>query len=63
MILETELLPLSLSRSVVTDSFATPGTVARQAPLSMDSPGKNTREGSHSLFHGIFPDVGCVNYV
>ena len=36
MILETELLPLSLSRSVVTDSFATPGTVARQAPLSME---------------------------
>ena len=29
--------------------FVTPGTVARQAPLSMDSPGKNTGVGYHSL--------------
>ena len=34
--METELLTLSLSRSVVADSFATPWTVARQAPLSME---------------------------
>ena len=29
--------------------FATPWTVARQAPLSMDSPGKNTAVGCHFL--------------
>ena len=36
-------------------NFATPWTVPRQAPLSMDSLGKNTRVGSHSLPRGIFP--------
>ena len=44
--------------------FATPWTVARQAPLSMgfarllcpwDSPGKNTGMGCHFLLQGIFP--------
>ena len=41
--------------------FATPWTVALQAPLgrrrdpSWDSPGKNTGVGSLSLFQGIFP--------
>ena len=35
--------------------FAIPWTVARQAPLSMDSPGKNTGVGCHFLFQGIFP--------
>ena len=30
-------------------SFATPWTIARQAPLSMDSPGKNTGVGCHCL--------------
>ena len=34
--------------------FATPWTVARQCPLSMDSPDKNTGVGNHSLLHGIF---------
>ena len=34
---------------------ATPWTVARQAPLSMNSSGKNTGVGCHSLLHGIFP--------
>ena len=29
--------------------FATPRTVARQAPLSMDSPGKNTAVGCRFL--------------
>jgi len=29
--------------------FATPGTVARQAPLSMGSPGKNIGMGCHAL--------------
>ena len=32
--------------------------VARQAPLSMDSLGKNTRVCSHSLLQGIFPTQG-----
>ena len=34
--------------------FATPWTIARHAPLSMDSPGKNTRGGCHDLLQGIF---------
>ena len=29
-----------------------------QAPLSMDSPGKNTRVGCHVLLQGIFPTQG-----
>ena len=33
--------------------FATPWTVARQAPL-WDSPGKNTGVGCYSLLQGIF---------
>ena len=33
----------------------TPWTVARQAPLSMGTPGKNTGVGCHSLLQGIFP--------
>ena len=35
--------------------FATPRTVAHQAPLSMDFPGKNTRMCCHFLLQGIFP--------
>ena len=35
-------------------TLATPWAVARQAPLSMDFPGKNTRVGSHFLLQGIF---------
>ena len=40
--------------------FATPWTVAHQAPLSMgkDSPGKNNGVGCHALFQGIFPAQG-----
>ena len=38
--------------------FVTPWTVARQAPLSMGSLGKNTRVGSHSLLQGLFPTQG-----
>ena len=38
--------------------FVTPWMVAYQAPLSMDSPGKNTGVGFHSLLHGIFPTRG-----
>ena len=35
--------------------FVTPWTIACQAPLSWNSPGKNTGVGSHSLLQGIFP--------
>ena len=35
-----------------------PWTVAHQAPLSMNSPGKNTGVGSHSLFQWIFLTQG-----
>ena len=42
-----------LSHSAISDS-ATPRTVARQAPLSRDFPGKSTREGCHFLLQGIF---------
>ena len=38
--------------------FATLWTVARQAPLPMDSPGKNTGVGCHALLQGIFPTQG-----
>ena len=38
--------------------FATPWTVAHQVPLSMDSPGKHTGIGSHSLLQGIFLTQG-----
>ena len=34
--------------------FATPWTVANQAPLPQDSPGKNTGVGCYVLFRGIF---------
>ena len=46
-----------VSRSVVSDS-AIPQTVALQAPHPWDSPGKNTRVGSHSLLQGIFSTQG-----
>ena len=38
--------------------FVTPWTVAQQAPLSMDSPGKNTGVGWHALLQGIFLTQG-----
>ena len=34
--------------------FATPWTPIRQAPLSMDSPGKKNGVGCHALLQGIF---------
>ena len=37
---------------------ATFWTVARQAPPSMDSPGKNTGVGCHALLQVIFPTQG-----
>ena len=41
---------------------ATPWTVAHQAPLSMDSPGKNTGVGCHAFLQGSFQprDHTCV---
>ena len=36
----------------------TPQTVARQATLSMDFPGKNAGMGCHFLLQGIFPNQG-----
>ena len=38
--------------------FATPWTVAPQAPLSMDFQGKNTGVGCHSFLQGIFLTQG-----
>ena len=35
--------------------FATPGTVAYQAPYPWDFPGKSTGVGCHFLLQGIFP--------
>ena len=35
-----------------------PWTVAHQAPLSWDSPGKNIGVGCHALLQGIFPTQG-----
>ena len=47
--------------------FATPCMVARQAPLSMDSPGKNTAVAMpcHALLQEIFPTQGSnqISYV
>ena len=43
---------------IVAKSYLTlviPSSVARQAPLSLDSPGKNTGVGCHLLLQGIFP--------
>ena len=38
--------------------FATPWTVAYQAPLSMDFPGNSTGVDCHFLLQGIFPTQG-----
>ena len=38
--------------------FVTLWTVAHQAPLFMDSPGKNIEVGCHALLQGIFPAQG-----
>ena len=46
-----------LSHSVVSDSLPTPWTVARQAPVCGDSPGKNTGVGCHAL-QGNLPNPG-----
>ena len=45
--------------------FATPWIVAHQAPLFMDSLGKNTGVGCHALLQGIFltRDWTCISYL
>ena len=46
-------------RSVMSDSFATPWTIAHQTPLCpWDFPGKNTEVGCQFFLQGIFPDPG-----
>ena len=47
-----------ISCSVMSDSFAAPWTIAHQAPLSWNSPGKSTGVGCHFLLQGIFPTQG-----
>ena len=49
---------LLFSRQVVSNSFAAPQTVGRQAPLSFGSPGKSTGVGCHFLLQRIFPTQG-----
>ena len=43
----------------------TPWTVARQAPLSMDFPGKNTGVGCHFLLQGSSQpgDLTCISFI
>ena len=41
----------------------TPWTVACQVPLSMDSPGKNTRVGCHFLLQGLFLTWGSNSWL
>ena len=48
------LLLFSPVSRVKLDSLATPWTVALQAPLSRDSPGKNIGVGCHFLLQVIF---------
>ena len=43
--------------------FATPWTVAHQAPLSRDFPSKNTRVGCHFLLQGIFLTLGSNTHL
>ena len=55
--LQGVFIHLCLSLSLVAKScptLATPCTVAHKAPLSMNSPGKNTGVGCHFLLQGIF---------
>ena len=51
-------LILLLSRFSRVQLFATLWTAAHQAPLSMDSPGKNTGVGCHFLLQGVFSTQG-----
>ena len=51
-------LPLCVLRRLVESDSATPWTVARQAPLSMGFPSKNTGVGCHFLLQEIFQTRG-----
>ena len=53
----------NFSRSVLSNSFMTPWTVAHKAPLSWNSPGKNTGVGCHALIQGIFPTQGSNPFI
>ena len=53
---------VSDSRSVVSDSFATPWTVACQAPRPWNSPGKNTEVGYHFLLHLLLNFLSKVRF-
>ena len=44
-----------LSHFIPVQLFATPWTIAHQAPHSMGSGGKNTGVGCHVLLQGVFP--------
>ena len=48
----------SVSCPVVSDSFVTPWTVARQAPLSMEFSRQEYWSGFPFLLQGIFPTQG-----
>ena len=48
---------LLFSYSAMSDS-ETPGTVAYQAPLSRNSPGKSTGVGCHAVLQGNLPNPG-----
>ena len=52
------LLLLLLSHVSRVQPCVTPLTAAHQAPLSLDSPGKNTGVGCHALLQGIFLTQG-----
>ena len=53
MILFTLVMVVVVAQSCLT--LCGPWTVARQAPLSLKFPGKNTRVGSHPLLWRVFP--------
>ena len=44
----------------MSDSLATPWTVACQAPCPWNFPGTNTRVGCYVLLQGIFPDQESI---
>ena len=48
----------SVSRSVISDSFETPGTVAHQAPLSMEFSQQEYWSGLPFSTSGDLPDSG-----
>ena len=45
----TDKQVVTVDKLLLSDSFVTPWTVTRQAPLSMGFPGKNTEVGYHFL--------------